>query len=227
VKSIFGLTKFELLLWAASSAVCTLSYFLGGDGDPVSLIASLIGAAALIFVAKGQVAGQLLTVAFAIVYGIISLKHRYFGEMITYLGMSAPMAIAAAVAWIRNPAKNAKEVAVAPPLTAKKLTLLAIASILVTAAFYIILSALETANLLVSTISVTTSFVAASLTFLRSPYYALAYAANDVVLIILWIMAAITDISCLAMTACFVMFFVNDIYGFINWKRMEKRQCQD
>ncbi len=220
----FGLTRFELTLWLTSSVVCTVSYLIAQSGDPLSLIASLIGATALIFVAKGHVVGQLLTVAFALVYGAISLHHSYFGEMITYLGMSAPMAIAASIAWIRNPSKRAYEVAVAPPLTRKKIAMLALLTIFVTVLFYFILAALGTANLTVSTISVTTSFAAASLTFLRSPYYALAYAANDIVLIVLWILAAIADISCLAMIACFVMFLANDIYGFINWRRMEKRQ---
>ena len=62
------------------------------------------------------------------------------------------------------------------------------------------------------------------LTFRRSPYFALAYAANDVVLIVMWTMAAKEDISYLSVIICFVMFLVNDLYGFVSWKRMEKRQ---
>ena len=58
----------------------------------------------------------------------------------------------------------------------------------------------------------------------RSPYFSLAYAANDVVLIVMWTMAAAEDISYLSVIICFVTFLVNDLYGFINWKRMEKRQ---
>jgi hypothetical protein len=56
----------------------------------------------------------------------------------------------------------------------------------VTAAFYFILAWCGTAQLPLSTLSVTTSFLAVYLTFRRSPWYALAYAANDVVLIALW-----------------------------------------
>ena len=62
------------------------------------------------------------------------------------------------------------------------------------------------------------------LTFRRSPYFALAYAANDVVLIVLWAMAALEDITYLSVLICFVMFLVNDLYGFVSWKRMEQRQ---
>ena len=52
----------------------------------------------------------------------------------------------------------------------------------------------------------------------------MAYAANDVVLIVLWTLAAVEDISYLSVIICFVMFLVNALYGFVSWKRMEKRQ---
>ncbi len=224
MKKLFSsLSLFERLLWLGSLLLIAFSFLLSPEKDLLSLLASLIGATALIFVAKGQVAGQILTVVFALFYGLISLSFRYYGEVITYLGMSAPMAIAATVAWIKNPAKDGGEVAVGR-MTPKKIVLLLLATAVVTVAFYFILGTLGNANLLVSTASVTTSFFAASLTFLRSPYYACAYAANDIVLIILWIAAAVEDISSLPMVACFLAFLANDAYGFFNWRRMEKRQ---
>jgi len=218
-----NLTKFERKLWLLSVVVVAGSFLLAPDRDYLTLTASLIGVTALIFVAKGYVLGQILTVIFAVFYGIISFYFRYYGEMLTYLCMTSPMAIVAAIEWMKNPYKQSAEVKVAA-LTRFKLTLLLVLTLLVTIAFYFILGALDTANLPISTISVTTSFLASGLTFLRNPYYALAYAANDVVLIIMWIMASMVDISYLPMILCFVMFFANDIYGFVNWRRMEKRQ---
>lgn len=221
------LTKFEKGLWLTSLAVTLLSYLLSylfsGGGDLLNLIASLIGVTALIFVAKGLVLGQLLTVVFSVFYGIISVLFSYYGEMITYLFMTTPMAIIAAIEWIKNPYKDTQEVKV-HKVTKKQLAVMWLLAILVTVLFYFILKALNTANLFFSTVSITTSFVASYLTFLRSPYYALGYSANDVVLIILWILASIEDISYLPMVACFIMFLFNDLYGFYNWGRMQKRQ---
>ena len=217
------LTPFERGLWCTSVAVIVLSAVLMGGADLFSVIASLIGVTALIFVAKGYVIGQILTVVFAVFYGVISFGQQYYGEMITYLGMSSPMAIAAAVAWLKNPFRDTKEVAVRP-MTRRTVLWLVVSTVLVTAAFYFILGALGNASLFFSTLSVTTSFLASALTYLRSPYYALAYAANDVVLIVLWIIAAVGDLSYLSMVLCFVMFLANDLYGFFNWRRMEKMQ---
>ena len=217
------LTPFERGLWCSSVAVIVLSAVLMGGADLFSVIASLIGVTALIFVAKGYVIGQILTVVFAVFYGVISFGQQYYGEMITYLGMSSPMAIAAAIAWLKNPFRDTKEVAVRP-MTKKTVGWLTVSTVLVTAAFYFILGAMGNASLAVSTLSVTTSFLASALTYFRSPYYALAYAANDVVLIVLWIIAAVGDLSYLSMVLCFVMFLANDLYGFFNWRRMEKMQ---
>ena len=217
------LTVFEWCLWGASMTGVLLAFLIPAEKDIPSLIASLIGVTALIFVAKGMVVGQVLTVVFAVAYGIVSWTQRYYGEMITYLCMSAPMAISAIVSWLKHPYKDSGEVKT-KRLSAKEWTFLSLATVIVTVAFYFLLDALGNANLIVSTLSVTTSFFAASLTFLRSPYYAIAYAANDGVLIALWIFSAVIDISYLPMVLCFVMFLLNDLYGFYSWKRMEKRQ---
>ena len=95
----------------------------------------------------------------------------------------------------------------------------------ITALFYYILEYFNTANIVPSTLSVTTSFVAVYLTFRRNPYFAVAYAANDVILIVLWVLASMSDVRYISVVVCFVAFLFNDIYGFISWQRMKKRQA--
>lgn len=218
------LTGFEWGLWITSVAVVTLSFFLGGRDGILSLFASLIGVTALIFVAKGDVTGQVLCVVFSVLYAIVSWEQQYYGEMITYLGMSAPIAAFSVVSWLKNPyAKDRSEVRMAR-LGRKDVVLTILLAATVTFAFYWILRALGNAALLVSTLSVTTSFLAAYLLFRRSPFYALGYAANDIVLIVLWCIVSIEDPSGLSMVACFAMFLFNDLYGFFNWIRVRRRQ---
>lgn len=218
-----ALTRFEWTLWLSSAAVITLSFILSGGGDWLSMTASLIGVTALIFVAKGYVLGQVLTVVFAVFYGIVSYCFRYYGEMITYLGMTAPSAVATAIAWMKHPYKDSVEVEIRR-ITLRQIKNLALITAGATVLFYFVLRALGNASLIVSTLSIATSVVASCLTFMRSPYYALAYAANDLVLIVLWSVAAAQDITCIPMLMCFIMFFLNDLYGFFNWRRMMKRQ---
>ena len=217
-------SKEELTLWGSSAGLILISFFLFDRVNFMTLAASLIGTTSLIFNAKGNPVGQALMVVFSLLYGVISYSFSYFGEMITYLGMTGPMALFALISWLRNPYNgNHAEVAV-NRLGKRELMLMYVLTVLVTLGFYFILDYFGTANMIPSTLSVTTSFIAVYLTFRRSPYFALAYAANDVVLIVMWIMAAAEDISYLSVIICFVMFLVNDLYGFVSWKRMEKRQ---
>lgn len=217
------LTRFERRLWLTSVCVIALSFLLSRGGDPLTLIASLIGVTALIFVAKGYVIGQVLTVVFSLFYGIISFFFTYYGETITYLGMTAPIAVVTVISWLRHPFQGTREVAV-NRLTPRHYLVMVLAAGVVTAVFSYLLMLLGTANLLFSTISITTSFIASYLTFFRSPYYAIGYAANDLVLIVLWTLATLEDLSYLPMILCFAMFLANDLYGFYSWQNMQKRQ---
>ena len=219
-------TRFEWWLWSVSMVVTAVCYIVSPTGDILSLIASLIGVTALLFLAKGHVLGQFLIITFALLYSVISLEYRYYGELITYLGMTTPMAVVAAVQWLRHPYRDSSEVSVAK-LTRRKVLWLGVLTVAVTVAFYFILGALGNENLLISTLSVTTSFAAASLSALRSSYCSLAYACNDVVLIVLWVLASVADISYLSMIICFMVFLINDLYGFMNWRRMERKQSEN
>ncbi|MEF2920335.1 MAG: nicotinamide riboside transporter PnuC [Acutalibacteraceae bacterium] len=223
ISSIKELTKFEICLWICSIIVVSGSYIFSGGFYWLTLVASLIGVTALIFVAKGNVFGQILSVIFSLAYAFVSFKFRYYGEMITYLGMTTSIALISIYTWIKNPYKDSLQVKV-HKITLLQAVIISITAIIVTIVFYFVLKMFNTANLIISTISITTSFTASLLMMLRSPYYAIAYGANDVVLIVLWVLASIEDISYLPMIMCFVMFLVNDIYGFISWKRMHKEQ---
>lgn len=217
-------TKAEILLWSISVMLIFVSFIVFDGESILTLIASLIGVTSLIFNAKGNPFGQFLMVVFSVLYGIISFTFSYYGEMITYLGMTAPMAVFALISWIKNPYSGNKAEVKVNRLKKKEIAFMILLTAVITFIFYFILAAFNTANLIPSTISVTTSFLAAYLTFRRSAFYAAAYAANDVVLIILWLMATLSNITYLSVIICFVIFLINDVYGFINWSKMQKQQ---
>ena len=201
-----------------------ISFFVFDRTNYLVLSASLIGVTSLIFCAKGNPFGQLLMVAFSLLYGIISLSFSYYGEMITYLGMTMPMAVFALVSWLKNPYENNRAEVKVNTLAGRELVFMWGLAALVTVVFYFILEHFETANLLPSTLSVTTSFVAVYLTARRSPFFALAYASNDIILIILWVMASVSDAKYISVVICFAAFLVNDLYGYISWQKMKARQ---
>ena len=217
------LNRFEWGLWSASVVAVIICFMFVPEKEFLSLFASLVGVTALVFLAKGHILGQFLIILFSFLYGVISYCFSYYGEMMTYLGMSMPMAVLSIWSWLRHTDDDTHEVKIAS-VSKRSIFLLSFFSVVVTVVFYFILKYLGTQSLLFSTISVTTSFVAASLTFLRSPFYALGYTLNDLVLIVLWVLASIRDLSYIPMIVCFAVFMINDLYGFISWRKRMKRQ---
>jgi len=221
-KKYFSTT--EIILWVSSVVLIVGSFCIFDRESYLVLCASLIGVTSLIFNAKGNPFGQLLMVTFGLLYGIISYTFSYYGEMITYLGMTMPMAIFALISWLKNPYNGNRAEVKVNSISKKEHAFMWIITLIITVVFYFILTYFNTANIVPSTLSVTTSFVAVYLTFRRSPYFAIAYAFNDIVLIILWILASFFDIRYVSVVFCFVAFLFNDIYGFISWQKMKERQ---
>lgn len=218
------LKKQDYILWIASLFVVIISSLLSGSSSVITILATTLGVTSLIFTAGGDVWGQILIIFFSILYAINSYFFRYYGEMITYLGMTLPIAVVSTISWLKHPFSTEKNEVKIHKLTKLETVIMWILSVTVTAAFYFILKALDTANLIVSTVSITTSFLAAYLSMRRNSWYAIAYAANDIVLIILWVSASLKDMSYFPMVVCFMVFLINDFYGFSKWKKREKRQ---
>lgn len=219
-------TKAELILWISSISLIIISFYIFDKENYLILTASVIGVTSLIFNAKGNPFGQFLMIIFSLIYGIISFSFKYYGEMITYLGMTMPMAIFALISWMKNPYNGNKAEVKVNKVSKVEVLIMCIIAAIITFIFYFILKMFNTNNIIPSTISVTTSFIAVYLTFRRSPYYAVGYAANDVILIILWLLATIQNITYISVVICFIIFLVNDIYGFINWRKIERKQLQ-
>lgn len=223
-KIIDYFTKAEIALWVCSVLITVLSFIIFDTRDYLILSASLVGVTSLIFNAKGNPAGQVLMIIFSILYGIISYTFGYYGEMVTYLAMTMPMAFFALISWLKNPYKGKRSQVTVGEVSRFAFISMCISCAVITVVFYFILKYFNTANLFFSTVSVTTSYIAAYFTFLRSPYFAVAYAANDVVLIVLWTLASFSQTQYVSVIICFIAFLFNDVYGYINWRRMQKTQ---
>lgn len=200
-----------------------LPFLIFDRSSYLTLAASIIGVTSIIINAKGNPLGQVLMIVFSCLYGIISYGFMYYGEMITYLGMTAPMAALSLVSWLKNPYEgNHAEVKV-NSISKREYILLVPLTAFVTFVFYFILRYFNTANIVPSTISVATSFAAVYLTFRRCEFFSFAYALNDIVLIILWTLASLADMRYVSVVVCFIAFLASDLYGFVSWRKMKLR----
>ncbi len=223
------LTKAEWALWISSlvavSASAAVSFSLFPESiDWLTLAASLVGVTSLVFLAKADIWGQILSIAFNVTYALAALNNRFFGETILYFCLHLPTAVCTLIVWIRNRFRKEDTVIKIAKTSPVKTLIVCLLGAGVTTGAYFLLRYLNTDSLALSTVSVFTSFVAISLMVLRSPYYALVYAANDIVLISLWTVSAVSAPANAVMVACFVAYLANDLYALYNWRRIRRNQ---
>ncbi len=224
MKIFKNFTVTEWVIWLFSIISVVVAGIAVGESDILAILSSAVGAASLVFIAKGDIFGQFLVIAGAILYAAVSYKLAYYGEMIISAVMVLPISVMSVITWARHRYKEeVREIEIGYIKKPELLFILAGAAV-VTFVFYFILEYFNTSRLIISTVSVATSFSAACLLVKRSPYYAFAYILNDVVLIIMWSLAAADDIAYLSMAVCFGVYFINDLYGLINWRRIRARQ---
>ena len=132
-------SKSEIALWISSVMLIIISFCVFDRTNYLTLCASLIGVTSLIFNAKGNPFGQLLMIVFSLLYGIISYSFSYYGEMITYLGMTMPMAIFALISWLRNPYNGNKSEVRVNNISKKENFGMWVGTFVITMLFYFIL----------------------------------------------------------------------------------------
>ena len=129
-------SKGEICLWSCSIGFIIVSFCIFDRGNFLTLGASLIGVTSLIFNAKGNPIGQFLMIVFSALYGFIAFTFAYYGEMLTYLCMTMPMAVFALISWLKHPYNGNKSEVKVNRIKKREIIFMWIASAVITLVFY-------------------------------------------------------------------------------------------
>ena len=222
IEKIFGKWHIaESILYIAGLAlIITMSVIFKASWIPA--VTGLFGLTCVLFTAKGKVIGILFTWGMIVFYSILSFKNKYYGEVFINIFMMFPMTVISLVEWIKHLGKD--YVVKVNSITKKELIIVSIVAALAFVVFYFALKALGTSQLIFSTISIVTSVLATYFQSRRSKYGFLSFLFNDAVLCVLWALATVEDIKNVSMLTAVALYVICDIYGFISWSVMQKRQ---
>ena len=173
-----------------------------------------------LLLAKGKNLGQVFGIVITILYSIVSFNNKFYGEVIIYLFMMFPMYIIGIVSWFRHKNKETDSVEV-NKISKKEWIIVAIVFVAIFVGIYYLLKVFNTNELVVSTISVLASLFAIYLQIRRSRFSFSFYMINDIILMVLW---GSGNLILLPMVCNPIINFINDSYGFYNWKKLEKEQ---
>lgn len=225
MKKIFGLTIFELLLFLCSMIAIIVCFILGNDKNVLSFIVSLIGVVSVLVMAKGWTFGPIINISSSIIYSVLAIIEHYYGEAIAYLGIIVPIYVFTIISWFRNKNKDNSNVVEVNKIHWKEYLYVLLFSIPLTVGFYFLLRALNTSELVASTISLITNVIGTYLLLRRSSYYAISFIVNDIILIFMWsVTVAQKGVGYLPVVISYCVFLINNTYGLIRWKKQEIAQ---
>ena len=192
--------------------------------DVLTMITSTVGIICALLLAKGLVLGQFFGIAIVILYSLVSYKNGFYGEMLIYLIIMLPMYIWGIIEWLKHKNGETKSVEV-NSIKWKEWLIVALCSIVAFIGFYFLLKALNTNELIVSTLSVVDNIFAVYLLARRSKYGFVSYIVNDLLLIVLWGIPVIQgNLLLLAMLINPIVNLINDTYGVVNWTKIQRKQ---
>ena len=216
-------TNFEKILLFGSIIIVSI-VGVCFKSDLLTISCSIVGIITALLLAKGKNLGQVFGLLITVLYSIVSFKNKYYGEVLIYTLLMLPMYIIGIITWIKHKNKKTNSVEI-NSIKRKEWIIVSIIFILVFIGIYYLLKTFNTSELLVSTISVLASLFAIYLQVRRSKYSFSFYLINDVVLMFLWGIPVIHGSYILIpMLLNPTINFINDAYGFYNWKKTEKIQ---
>lgn len=176
--------------------------------------------------AKGKVITQFIALIWSAFYIYIAFTQNLWGEVIINLCVVVPMYIYGIINWIQNKDENANVVKISE-LSKKELILVGFSYIPIFVMVYFLLQALNTVQLISSTLSFTFLLPALYLLIRRSKYNVFAFLIQDIIFSILWIsvvMEGKPDYWLMAVNIFIQIIY--DIYAIIEWNKLEKKQKQ-
>lgn len=222
-KPFYDWNAFELCLLFGGSVVMLVlgivfkSWWL-------TILTSLCNLLCCVLSAKGKVLASFVGLVCIVLYSVLSFYNRYFGEIIISACVMLPLYIWQICEWMKNRDKK-ENVVLVNSIKGKEWLILSISAVVVFVAFYFLLKILNTANLIVSTISIIGNLVGMYLLIRRSKFGFASYLADDVVFFVLWLIPTVQgNLSLLPIVINPLLNIMSDVYGLVNWNKLQIKQ---
>lgn len=189
------------------------------------ILSTILGLLCVFTQAKGKISTQFIGIVYFCFYIFISYSQKYYGEALLYLIIMLPMYIYGVIHWLSNRDKKDNVVIVRGNLSLKEWLLASVGFVFVSISVWFILKSLNTAQLLISCLSFLSMLPAVYLLMRRCKWNQVAFLINDFIVPILWIFLVINgDLSFLPLCIYHIFQITYDVYGLIEWIKLEKKQ---
>ena len=224
MKTWKGYNLLDLILILTGMVVVTISGILFGS-EWYIIVSTLLGLLCVFTQAKGKIATQFIGIIYFCFYIFISYTQKYYGEALLYLIIMLPMYIYGVIHWLANTDKKDNVVIVKSNLSKKEWLISSLCFVCISIGVFFLLKVLNTSQLIISTLSFVSMLPAVYLLMRRCKWNQVAFLINDFIVPILWLFLVIQgELSFLPMCIYHIFQITYDIYGLIQWIKLEKKQ---
>lgn len=189
------------------------------------IINSIFGLLCVFTQAKGKVITQVVGFLYCIFYMIIAYWQKLYGEALLYLIIMLPMYVYGIIHWFANIDKKSQEVIVKNNLSKNEWIVLIVGFVAISFGVFFLLKKFNTSQLILSTVSFVSMLPAVYLLARRCKWNMIAFLINDLVVPFLWLNFILHgSFDFIPMIVNYVFQIIYDIYGLIQWNKLEKKQ---
>ena len=221
-----GWNTFELCLFIFAITVIPILGIVFDSTIWEILLGTLTSVTTILF-SKGRIEGYFLSIVTMTLGIIVALNVSVYSSIITILLFSAPMVFWGLFSWFKNRRVDTKKgnVVIVSKVGWRELCLVLFLSVLAGVGAFFILRAFDTAFLWLETLMVTVKLLASYLIARRSILCYPFYIVSDIIYIALWTLLLVGGhTGAIVLIMLGLMFFVTDIYGIYEWRRLAKGQ---
>lgn len=226
LKEFFKQIKWYEYLIIASFCVSVLIVGILFGSTAMIIVDSILGITYIFLNAKGFLIANLFGLTRNILYAIICINNRYYGEVVVCC-VSIVVIIITFITWYKNRANNSINLKIGKAMSWQNYLILFACMAVVPVGIYFMLKAFNTQNLIISTLSVTLNLGANILLAKRLESNFYVFMANNIMCFVLWLLIVLKgEMSYIPTLINIIVFFTLNIFGVINWNRLKKQQRQ-
>ena len=215
-------------LWLISFTAINLGLFFVWHDTLVGLTASLTGMLCVVLTAKGKISSFYWGLINILTYSYVAYQSAYYGDVGLNMLYFLPMTFFGIYFWSKNSRKKQQsKTVIVKKLSWRSKAIWFIGSLIALYFFGLILKAIHGTLPFVDSTTTIFSIVATILLTKRYSDQWFYWIMVDIWSIVMWAYIFIRDGNQISMLVMWSAFLANAIYGYYNWRKLEKEQNEN
>jgi len=212
-------------LWLGVFTLINIYLFFAWHDTLIGLVASLTGMLCVVLTAKGKISSFYVGLINILTYSYVAYGSKYYGDVMLNMLYFLPMTFVGIYYWKKNTKKEKEgEKLLINHLSWKNKFIWLVISLIIVVDYGFLLNWLGGTLPFVDSVTTVFSIVATIMLTKRLTDQWMYWILVDIWSIVMWAFIFLRDGNEVSMLVMWSAFLVNAVYGYYNWRKMEREQ---